>query len=280
MALKRVRDRQNHTGGKTLIKIAMNGAAGRMGRRIVTLVDEDPECELVCALESDDHPLLGQDAGKIAGTGEMGIALQTEIDRNPDVLIDFSAPDASMARAEKCAESGIAMVIGTTGFTAEQENTLKTIMAEKTPILLAPNMGLGVNLLFQLTRQVAEALGEEYDVEIIEAHHRRKKDAPSGTAGELAENVCEARGWDSEETITHGREGITGERPQKQLGMHAVRGGSVVGDHTVIFAGDGERIELTHRAQSRDLFARGAIHAAAFLDTKNSGVFTMQDVLF
>lgn len=258
----------------------MNGAAGRMGRRIVALIEEQQECELVCALESDDHPLLGQDAGKIAGMGEMGIALQAKIDGTPDVLIDFSTPEACLSRAEKCAEEGTAMVIGTTGFSAEQENTLKTTIAEHIPILIAPNMGLGVNLLFQLTRQVAEALGEGYDVEIIEAHHRRKKDAPSGTAGELADNVCDARGWEPDETITHGREGLTGERPQKQLGMHAVRGGSVVGDHTVVFAGDGERIELTHRAQSRDLFARGAIHAAAFLNTKQCGVFTMQDVLF
>ncbi len=263
-----------------MTRIAMNGAAGRMGRRIVGLIEEKSECELVCAIESKDHSLIGQDAGKIAGSDELGVTLQTEMDNTPDVLIDFSAPEACMQRARECVERGIAMVVGTTGFDSEQKRTLENEVAEQIPVLIAPNMGLGVNLLFQLTQQVAEALSDGYDVEIIETHHRRKKDAPSGTAGKLAENVCEARGWDREKAITHGREGLIGERPEDQVGVHAVRGGGVVGDHTVVFAGEGERIELTHRAQSRDLFAQGALSAALYLDGQDNGLFSMQDVLF
>lgn len=263
-----------------MIRIAMNGAAGRMGKRIIALIGSQDHCELVCALESGEHDAVGKDAGLVAGIQELGVPIGTTVSNNPDVLVDFSAPEACMERAEECAKSGIGLVVGTTGMNASEENRLKEEISRDIPVLVAPNMGLGVNILFRLAHQVAEALGEDFDVEIIEAHHRRKKDAPSGTAGELAKNVCKARGWDAEEVINYGRQGFTGERNDDELGMHAVRGGSIVGDHTVIFAGEGERIELTHRAQSRDLFARGAIHAAKFVAGKTTGFFTMGDVLF
>jgi 4-hydroxy-tetrahydrodipicolinate reductase len=263
-----------------MLKLAVNGAAGRMGRRIIGLVAESSRFQLVCALEQPEHPEIGTDAGKLAGAEKLGVNVTPHLSGGPDVLIDFSAPKATLRRARECADAKIGLVIGTTGLSAEQEREIETDIARSIPVLKAPNMGLGVNLLFGLVQQVAAALGDDYDVEIIESHHRRKKDAPSGTAGELAKNVCEALGWDADEALTYGREGLTGERPTRQLCVHAVRGGDIVGEHTVLFAGEGERIELTHRASSRDLFARGSLRAARFVAEQPPGSYDMQDVLF
>ena len=262
-----------------MVRIAVNGAAGRMGRRIICLLTEEKDCELACALERQGHPDLGKDAGLLAGIGELGIPLTDRISGKPNVLLDFSAPEATLARALECARLGTAVVIGTTGLSEEQKHRIQLEVASVVPVLVASNMSLGVNVLLRLVGEVARALGEQYDIEIIETHHRRKKDAPSGTALALAERLCRALHWKPEEALTYGRSGMVGERPRRQLGMHAVRGGDVVGDHTVIFAGEGERIELTHRASSRDVFARGAIRAARFLNGKAPGLYSMEDML-
>ncbi len=263
-----------------MTRIAVNGAAGRMGRRIISLLTEEPDCTLVCALEQQGHPELGKDAGLVAGVGELGVSISERISQTPQVLLDFSAPEATLARARECAQLGTAMAIGTTGLSADQLDEIRREVASKIPVLVAPNMSVGINLLLKLVGEVARALGQHYDVEIVEVHHRRKKDAPSGTALKLAHTICEALGWDRQDVLTYGRQGVVGERPRKQLAVHAVRGGDVVGDHTVIFAGEGERIELTHRASSRDVFARGAIRAAHFLAACKPGLYSMSDVLF
>ncbi|MFP4176644.1 MAG: 4-hydroxy-tetrahydrodipicolinate reductase [Planctomycetota bacterium] len=263
-----------------MVTVAVNGAAGRMGQRIVAMVVADERCELVSAIESAENPHLGEDAGEVAGVSATGVTIDTGSGGESDVLIDFSAPDACMKRAEECVKSDTALVVGTTGFAEAQEERLVSEIADSIPVLVAPNMGLGVNLLFRLAGEVASALGTDYDVEIVEAHHRRKKDAPSGTAGKLAENVCEALDLDFRDTVINGRDGFTGERSSAEIGVHAVRGGSIVGEHTVIYAGEGERIELTHRAESRDVFAQGAVRAALFLHDKAPGLYDMGDVLF
>lgn len=262
-----------------MLKIGINGAAGQMGRRLIELVTRSKDFVLSCALETSDHESLGMDAGDVAGIGSTGVMLSSALEEGTDVLIDFSAPAATFARLEECAACNVAMVIGTTGLEATQEGRIHELAGE-IPVVMAPNMSLGVNLLFALAGKVAGALGESYDIEIVEAHHRHKKDAPSGTAMQLAKNICEAMSWEPVDNhLVHGREGQTGERPEKQIGMHAIRGGEVVGDHTVIFAGTGERIELAHKAESRDVFARGALHAARFVAKQKKGLYTMQDVL-
>ena len=261
------------------MKAAVNGAAGAMGRRIISLLSDMPECRLVCALERADHPLLGQDAGVLAGTGTLGVPLTAKLGGEPDVLLDFSAPESTMARARECAAAGTAVVIGTTGLHKEQVARLTEEVATRVPLLITPNMSIGVNLLFRLAVDVARTLGDGYDIEIVEAHHRRKKDAPSGTAAELARRICEALGRDPAAVLRFGREGICGPRTPDEIGIHAVRGGDIVGDHTVIFAADGERVELVHKASSRDVFARGAIRAAMFLAGRKPGLYSMQDVL-
>jgi len=246
----------------------------------VALLGELEDCALVCALERPGHPELGKDAGAVAGVGELGVPIQESICAAPDVLLDFTSPEASLARAVECAGLGTAVVVGTTGFSDEQRRTFEREVASKVPVLIAPNMSVGMNLLFELVAEVAGVLGEEYDIEIVEMHHRRKKDAPSGTALKLAERICERMSWHAGEVLLGGRHGMVGERPRRQLAVHAVRGGDVVGDHMVIFAGQGERIELIHRATSRDVFARGALRAARFLVGRPPGLYGMKDVLF
>lgn len=260
------------------LRVAINGAAGRMGQMLVSVVCQDPGCQLVSATEAAGHPKLGKDAGNAAGAGETGVMITQQIEGDPEVLIDFSAPQASVQRAGECAERGVAIVIGTTGFNEDQMEQLKSF-STKVPVLVAPNMSVGVNLMFALASQAAKAVGEDWDIEIIEAHHNKKKDAPSGTANGLAEAVCEALDWEPESVLCHGREGAVAERPQQQVGMHAVRAGDIVGTHTVMLAGDGQTIELTHRAGSRDIFAKGAVRAGEFVSGKEPGFYTMQDVL-
>ncbi len=260
------------------IKIAVSGAAGRMGRRIIARITEDEECELVCALECAGSAALSKDAGEVAGAGTTGVDIATGLSAAPDVLIDFSMPGPCLQRLEECAERRIAAVVGTTGFDAAEKERIRQL-GGRIALLASPNMGLGVNLMFKLAPQIASLLGSGYDMEIVESHHKHKKDAPSGTALGIAESICQALGLDPEAALIYGRKGIAGERPEAQIGVHAVRGGDIVGEHTVIYAGDGERLELTHRASSRDTFAAGAIKAAKFIKGKKPGLYDMQDVL-
>ena len=262
-----------------MVRVGVNGAAGRMGRRIVALVAEQKNLQVVCALERPGHPDLGKDAGLLAGIQELGVKVGEGVQGSPQVLIDFSVPESTMRRAAEAASRGVGLVIGTTGLSDEQLARIKREVASKVPVLMAPNMSIGMNVLFRVAGQVAAALGEGYDIEIVEMHHRRKKDAPSGTALRLAEGICEAVSWSPKDVLIYGREGITGERPGRQIAVLAVRGGDVAGDHTVIFAGEGERIELTHRASNRDVFAHGAIRAARFIAGKPPGLYGMKDVL-
>jgi len=259
------------------MRVAVSGAAGAMGQRMIALIASAPDMELAGAVDRPDHPDLGKDAGVLARVGELGVPLAGELTDKPDVAIDFSAPAATLAVARQCAGMGVPLVIGTTGLSGEERAELAEAVACSIPVLLAANMSLGVNLLLRLVEVAASAL-PGYDVEIIEAHHRRKKDAPSGTARELANRLLQALGRD-EEALLYGREGTVGARTSEEIAIHAVRGGDIVGDHTVIFAGEGERLELTHRASSREVFAQGALRAARFLVQQGPGLYSMADVL-
>ncbi len=261
-----------------MITVAVNGACGRMGSRVVTLACEDKDIKLVSALERDGHPSLKKDIGTILGLGNLGVLLTSEIEDRADVLIDFSSPDALEKRIDKCVKKGVALVIGTTGLLDSHHKKLAQA-AKSIPCLVSPNMSIGVNLVFDIVAQVSKALGEGFDIEIIETHHRFKKDAPSGTALRIAEKICEATNRNIKTDVVYGRQGITGERPAKQIGIHAVRLGDTIGDHSVIFSNLGERIEINHRAHSRDTFVRGAITAAKFIAGKPPGLYSMQDVL-
>ncbi len=266
-----------------MTKVAIFGAAGRMGRHLVTQVINDAQLELVAAVEWDGCPFIGQDAAALAGLPACGVAITADADdalRKADVLIDFTSAAASRILAPKAAAAGVAMVIGSTGLTADDIKLLDDLAANGARIVQAPNMSIGVNLLFSLCKQVAGILGEDYDVEIVEMHHNQKKDAPSGTAERLGQIICEARGLDYDTDVRHGRVGMPGARTKHEIGMHSLRGGDVVGDHTVIFATNGERIELTHKASSRETFASGAIRAAKFIASASAGRYDMQDVLF
>ncbi len=258
--------------------IAVNGAAGRMGRRLVALAHEDSALAVVAALEHAEHPALGQDAGLLAGVGEIHVNLLPRLEGSPRVIIDFTLPAGARQMLQLGREQGIGLVIGTTGLTADDHRLIDEA-ARDVPVLQAPNMSLGVNLLFALAAQVAQTLGDDYDIEIIEAHHRFKKDAPSGTALGIAEAICAATGKSLEKDLVHGREGAQAERKRGEIGMHAMRMGDVVGDHTATFATLGERIELRHVASTRDVFAHGALRAAKWLAGKPAGRYTMKDVL-
>ena len=261
-----------------MIRIAINGAGGRMGGRLVDLASQEKDMAVVAALEQPGHNALGRDAGELAGCGSLGVELACEWTAPTDVLIDFTSPEGTLLRLAEAVETGVAVVIGTTGLNDEQKAKIAEA-AQKIPVLFAPNMSVGVNLLFRLVGEVAAALGEDYDIEIVEAHHRFKKDAPSGTALHLAEKIVEATGHSMADDVVHGREGIVGARGPKEIGMHAVRAGDIVGDHTVIYSTLGERIELTHRAHTRDTFVRGALRCARFLADKPPGLYSMANVL-
>lgn len=261
---------------KTILGI--NGAAGRMGQRLVHLTCEDKDLTLSAALDSANHPRLGQDIGEIAGLGKLDVPLRAEMPHNPriDVLIDFSMPEGTMTVLPVCIERRIPLVVATTGHTAEQRRDIEAA-AHQTALLMAPNMSLSVNVLFQLVRQAAALLKDKgFDVEIIERHHRFKKDAPSGTALHFARIVQEVMG---QTELRHGREGLVGERPPQEIGMHALRTGDNVGEHTIIFSTLGETLELVHKGHTRDSYARGALLAAKFLAGKPPGRYTMNDVL-
>lgn len=264
-----------------MLRIIITGAAGRMGRRFVANIAEAEDLVLAGATEWSGSEFLGMDAGSVAGCGELGVKLVPELDgllANADAMIDFSTGDV-VANAKKAAAAGIAIVIGTTALTAEDKAELHKLADNGARIVQTTNYSVGVNLLFHLSALTAKTLSDDFDIEIIEAHHNKKKDAPSGTAVSLAEVITGVKNWSYEEDVRHGRKGIVGARTKKEIGMHAVRGGDIIGDHTVMFAAEGERIELTHRASSRDTFVKGALRAARFLSTAKSGYYDMQDVL-
>jgi len=264
-----------------MIRTIVNGAAGRMGRMLIKEILNTPEATLVGALESKDCPLVGQDSGLVAGIPATGVLISSNADealKNADVVIDFTFAPVTMALAEKAAAAGVKMVIGSTGLTPDNKAHLKEL-SNRIAIVCSSNMSVGVNLLFHLSEKVAKLLGEDYDIEVVEMHHNQKKDAPSGTAERLGEILAEARGLDYQKDTRHGRVGIVGARTKHEIGMHSLRGGDVVGDHTVIFATNGERVELTHKASSRETFAKGALRAVKFLSERSNGIFDMQDVL-
>ena len=264
-----------------MIRVAVTGSAGRMGSRIIALVQEEENLKLTGATERDGHPAVGQDAGEKAGVGFLGIPILHGLEpviEDCDVVIDFTTPAASIRHTEIASNAGKAIVIGTTGFSREETERVRELSA-RCPCILCPNMSVGVNVLFKILGEVAPILGSGYDVEIFEVHHRFKKDAPSGTALRMAQIIAGAMGRDLEKVGTFGRKGIVGERPHDEIGIHTLRAGDIVGEHTVVFGGMGERIELTHRAQSRDNFVRGAIRAAKFAVHAGNGLYDMLDVL-
>jgi 4-hydroxy-tetrahydrodipicolinate reductase len=263
------------------LRLTVPGAAGKMGRMIVKVIAETPSTELTGALERAGSPLLGQDAGSVAGLAPLGVPLAATIDdalSNTDAVIDFTAPPATAGHVARAAEHGVAMVIGTTGL-GEAEKRAIWKAAERIPIVLSANMSLGVNVLFGLLQQAAQALGPDYDVEIVELHHRLKKDAPSGTALAMANVLAEALDRKLVSDARYGRQGDVGARTPSEIGILAVRGGDIVGEHTAYFCGLGERLEITHRASSRETFARGAVRAAQWIHGRDPGLYDMQDVL-
>jgi 4-hydroxy-tetrahydrodipicolinate reductase len=260
-----------------VLDIGIHGATGRMGTRIIQLMQGDPALRLVLAVDRDDHPRLGADAGELAGVGALGVPLTPAVERSADVLIDFSTPAGTLALAEVCAGRGIPLVVGTTGFEAEQRRVLERA-AGRIPLLISPNLSRAVNLLMKMAGEAARALGDAADVEIVERHHHFKKDAPSGTALRLAEVVGREIGT-GPDRFAHGRHGQVGERPRGEIGLHALRTGDNPGEHTVVFGLLGECLELSHRALNRDGFALGALDAARFLAGKPPRLYTMNDLL-
>ncbi len=264
-----------------MIRVAIVGAAGRMGRSLVQAVDQHPELTLSAATESPRSSLLGADAGEVAGIGRLGIAIVADLADvvdNFDVVIDFTRPEATLAHLAQCRAHRKRMVIGTTGFDAAGKQAIAEA-SDEIAILFAPNMSVGVNLCFKLLEIAARVMGEDADVEIIEAHHRHKVDAPSGTALRMGEVVAETLGRNLDEVAVYGREGHTGERPREVIGFETIRAGDVVGEHSVWFASEGERVEIVHKASSRMTFANGAARAAQWIAARERGLFDMQDVL-
>lgn len=260
--------------------VAVIGAAGRMGRAIIGVIAQTEGARLAVACERAGNSAIGKDAGALAGIAEAGVALSAGLPGAgaASVWIDFSLPETTVAHAQAAAEAGAALVIGTTGLSAQQKQAIAAC-ARKVPIVLAPNMSVGINVLLKLVADATRILGTGYDVDIVEAHHRHKRDAPSGTALRLAEAVAEARGKPLDQIACYARHGDVGPRPAGEVGVQTLRGGDVVGDHTVFFFGDGERVEITHRASSRETFARGAVRAALWLTGKPAALYDMRDVL-
>jgi 4-hydroxy-tetrahydrodipicolinate reductase len=263
------------------IRVAIAGAGGRMGRTLITAAHGTEGLRVTAATEQSDSALVGVDAGELAGIGHIGAPVRPDLDEvlaDFDVLIDFTTPRATMHHVELCRDARCRMVIGTTGLTPEQRETVSEAAID-TAVVLAPNMSVGVNLCFKLLDLAARVMGDDVDIEIIEAHHRHKVDAPSGTALRLGESVADALDRDLDRVAIYGREGITGERPAETIGFSTIRGGDVVGDHTVLFAGIGERVEITHKASSRMTFAKGAARAAHWVADKPAGLYDMGHVL-
>jgi len=266
---------------KKMIHIAVAGAAGRMGGRIIQMIQKSEGFTLSGAFERLDHPLIGRDVGSVTGIGESGIELKKDISEaveGADVLIDFTTPECTLHDIRFIAKTGQAMVIGTTGITGQNREELQGL-GKSIRCVISPNMSIGVNVLFKVVGDLAGILRDGYDMEILEAHHRLKKDAPSGTALHLATILATTTGRNLDVDAVYERKGFIGERRDTEIGIQAIRAGDIVGEHTVIFAGVGERIEVTHRAHSRDNFAKGALLAAAWVITQPNGLYDMQDVL-
>ena len=261
-------------------RIAVAGASGRMGRMLVEAVLASGDCTLSGALDVAGSPALGQDAAAFLGRAT-GVTVTSDLHRgltDADVLIDFTRPQGTLAHLDACRELGVAMVIGTTGFSAEEKASIGAV-AQSLPIVMAPNMSVGVNVMLRLLDMAARSLSEGYDIEIVEAHHRHKVDAPSGTALAMGETIARALGRELPDLAVYAREGHTGERPSGSIGFATVRGGDIVGDHTVMFCGTGERIEITHRSASRANYAQGSLRAARFVAGRSAGLYGMADVL-
>lgn len=262
-----------------MIEIAVAGAAGRMGRRLVELCSKTEGVQLAFAFERPGSPAVGRDTGELTGEERSGVQIRSSLENDGfDVLIDFTRPDVTLDNLAHCVENNKAIIIGTTGF--DEAGKQKIANAAKTiPVVFAPNMSVGVNVCLGLLEMAAKVLGEDTDIEIVEAHHRHKVDAPSGTALRMGEVVAEALGRDLKDCAIYGREGFTGERDRKTIGFSTIRAGDIVGEHTVMFASEGERVEITHKASSRMTFAMGAMRAARWLGGRDAGLYDMQDVL-
>jgi 4-hydroxy-tetrahydrodipicolinate reductase len=265
-----------------MIRVIVDGVCGRMGKLITESVTRQEDMHLVGAVENTTHPQIGEDAGEIAGVGSLGIPVSSnlsEIVNSSDVVIEFTKPASTIENLRTVVEANRAIVIGTTGFT---DNELADVhkLAAKIRCVMAPNMSVGVNVMLQAIQLVAKVLGADYDVEVIEAHHNQKVDAPSGTALRIAETLSAALDRSLPDVGVYGRYGIVGKRPEKEIGIHAIRGGDIAGDHTVLFAGAGERIEIVHRAQTPEAFARGAIRAARWVVEAPQGLHDIGEVLF
>ncbi len=264
-----------------MTRIAVVGAAGRMGRMLVEAIAGDDRCSLGAAIERSGSTLLGVDAGELVGVEAQGVMLSDDLAAvvdNFDTVINFTTPELTMANVELCLKNGKSIVIGTTGLSEDQKAELEKA-AETISVVFAPNMSIGVNLVFKLLETAARIMDQDADIEVIEAHHRHKVDSPSGTALKMGEVVADTLGRDLEKCAVYGREGYTGPRDRETIGFATVRAGDVIGDHTVLFASEGERVEITHKASSRVIYARGALRAVRFLADKQSGLFDMQDVL-
>jgi len=262
------------------LRIAIAGASGRMGQMLIDAVLAAPDCALAGALDIPGSPALGQDAGAFAGR-RTGVAITSDLATglaDAQVLIDFTRPEGTLAHLAVCRRLGVKAVIGTTGFSDAQKAEI-TSHGGHIALMMAPNMSVGVNVVMKLLDQAARALNQGYDIEVIEAHHRHKVDAPSGTALQMGEVLASALGRDLKDCAVYGREGVTGERDPSTIGFATIRGGDIVGDHTVLFAGIGERIEISHKSSSRATYAQGSLRAARFLAGQASGLFTMNDVL-
>ena len=267
--------------GQKSMRVAVIGASGRMGKNLIAAINDSQNCVLGAAIVRAGNSLIGADAGEMAGIGKLQLivvdSLLACVD-DFDVLIDFTIPQLTLENAAFCAKHNKAIVVGTTGLTAEETQQLH-FFSQTTQVVFAPNMSVGVNVTLKLLEMAAKTLGDDYDVEIIEAHHRHKVDSPSGTALKMGEVVADALGRDLKECAVYGREGQTGARTQKEIGFETIRAGDVVGDHSVWFATEGERIEINHKASSRMTFAKGAVRAAQWLTDKPIGMYDMQDVL-
>jgi 4-hydroxy-tetrahydrodipicolinate reductase len=262
------------------LRIAIAGASGRMGRMLIEAVLNAPDCELAGALDISGNPALGMDAGAFLGRST-GVIITSDVAAGlaqAQVLIDFTRPEGTLAHLRVCQQLGVKMVIGTTGF-GDADKAQLAQAAQSLAMVMAPNMSVGVNVTLRLLQMAAKALSTGYDIEVIEAHHRHKVDAPSGTALKMGEVIAEALGRDLKDCAVYAREGHTGERDPSSIGFATIRGGDIVGDHTVMFAGTGERVEITHRSGSRSNYAQGSLRAARYLADRSSGMFDMFDVL-
>jgi 4-hydroxy-tetrahydrodipicolinate reductase len=264
-----------------MIKVIVCGGCGKMGSKVAQLIYQNKDMGLLGIIESPSHPDIGKDWGITVGQGKTGIMVIDNLEsiiQDADQIVEFTNPQISIQHLEIVSKYKKVMIIGTTGFSGEETSKMKSL-SRNIPFLFSPNMSLGVNLLFKLAAETAVSLGDSYDIEIIEAHHRFKKDAPSGTAKKLAQEICKAKKVNLDEVAIYGREGMIGERKGEEIGIHSIRGGDITGEHTVMFTALGERLELTHKAHSRDTFAYGTIQAIKFMEGNPAGFYEMKDVL-